>query len=81
MTVYRDVERFADPANTKTPIAKAQDPELGTGFIDHDRYISPEFAKREWESVWTKTWLMGADIDDLSKPGDFVVTEIGRKLM
>ena len=79
MTVYRDVERFADPATSKTPVDKAPDPQLGTGLIDHERYINPEFAKREWDQIWTKTWLMGADIDDLANPGDFVVTQIGRQ--
>ena len=77
MTVHRDVKRFADPTTTKTPIEKAPDPELGTDLIDHERYISQEYAEREWDSVWTKTWLMGSDIDDLANPGDFVITEIG----
>ena len=79
MTVYRGIERFADPVNSKTPVDKAPDPQLGTDFIDHERYISPEFAKHEWDRVWTKTWLIGADIDDLSHPGDFIVTELGRQ--
>ena len=79
MTVYRGIERFADPVNSKTPVDKAPDPQLDTDFIDHERYIIPEFAKREWDQIWTKTWLMGADIDDLANPGDFVVTEIGRQ--
>ena len=77
MAAYRNVERFADPESTKTPVDKAPRQDLGTGFISKERYTSHEFAEREWDAVWTKTWLLGADIADLEKAGDYVVTEIG----
>jgi phenylpropionate dioxygenase-like ring-hydroxylating dioxygenase large terminal subunit len=77
MTVYRKIERFADPRTSKTPVEKVPDPDLGYDMIPKERYTSREFMQREWEHMWTKVWLMGAWIGDLRSPGDYVVTEIG----
>ena len=60
MTVYRKIERFADPQTSKTPAQKEQDPDLGHDFIPKERYTSPEFMRQEWDRLWTKVWLMGA---------------------
>ncbi|NJN51808.1 MAG: aromatic ring-hydroxylating dioxygenase subunit alpha [Gammaproteobacteria bacterium] len=77
MTVYRKIERFADPQSSRTPVQKEADPELGHDFIPAARYTSPEHARLEWQRMWTKVWLMGAPAQDLANPGDYVVTEIG----
>lgn len=61
----------------RTPLEKAPDPELGTGIIAKERYTSAEFARLEWERMWTRCWLLGAIERDLPEPGDYVVTEIG----
>mgnify|MGYP006273453971 FL=1 len=79
MTVYRTVPRYADPASTRTPIAKAPDPDYGYDFIPKERYTSHEFAQLEWDRLWTKVWLMGCWEGDLKEPGDYVVTEIGKE--
>ncbi len=79
MTVYRKIERFADPQTSKTPAQKEPDPDLGHDFIPGERYTSKEFMQREWDRVWTKVWLMGAWEGDLRNPGDYVVTEIGNE--
>ncbi|MEZ5559000.1 MAG: aromatic ring-hydroxylating dioxygenase subunit alpha [Pseudomonadales bacterium] len=79
MTVYRKIERFADPQTTRTPIDKAPDPALGSDFIPPERYTSPAFMQLEWERLWSKVWLMGAWAGDLRNPGDYVVTEIGNE--
>ena len=79
MTVYRKVQRFADPQTSKTPAQKAPDPDLGYDFIPKERYTSKEFMALEWERLWTKVWLMGAWEGDLQEPGDYVVTEIGNE--
>lgn len=76
MTVYRKVQRFADPQTSKTPAQKEPDPDLGYDFIPKERYTSNEFKQLEWERLWTKVWLMGAWEGDLRNPGDYVVTEI-----
>jgi phenylpropionate dioxygenase-like ring-hydroxylating dioxygenase large terminal subunit len=79
MTIYRKIERFADPKTTKTPSEKAPDPDLGYDFIPKERYTSTEFMQQEWDHMWTKVWLMGAWEGDLKEPGDYVVTNIGKE--
>ena len=79
MTVYRKIERYADPQTSKTPCEKAPDPHLGYDFIPKERYTSKEFMDLEWERMWTKVWLQGAWCGDIKKPGDYVVTDIGKE--
>jgi phenylpropionate dioxygenase-like ring-hydroxylating dioxygenase large terminal subunit len=79
MTIYRKIERFADPTTSRTPVEKELDPDLGYDIIPKERYTSREFMQLEWDRVWTKVWLMGAWIGDLRNPGDYVVTEIGKE--
>ncbi len=54
MTVYRKVQRYADPQTSKTPAQKEPDPDLGYDFIPKERYTSKEFMELEWERLWTK---------------------------
>ena len=77
MTVFRKVQRFADPQAQGTPAGKAPDPALGHDLIPGERYTSPEFARLEWERLWTRAWLLGCWEGDLAEPGDYVTTEIG----
>lgn len=56
---------------------KAPEPALGAGPIDGSRYVSSEFARREWEGLWTKAWLVGALESDMPEAGDFMTVEIG----
>ena len=79
MTVYRKVERFADPHSGRTPARKEPDPQLGYAFIPAARYVSNEFRQLEWERLWTKVWLLGCWEKDLAKAGDYVVTQIGKE--
>jgi hypothetical protein len=44
------------PAPLRTPMERAPWPELGSEPIPAERYTSPEFARREWERMWTRTW-------------------------
>lgn len=79
MTVYRKIERFADPQASKTPVEKAPDPDLGSDLIPKERYTSDAFRQLEWDRLWTKVWLLGCPESDLAEPGNYVVTEIGRE--
>ncbi|MFT7221840.1 MAG: hypothetical protein ACI8Z1_003463 [Candidatus Azotimanducaceae bacterium] len=40
MTVYRDVESFAGQTTSKTPVEKAQNPDLGMNIISQARYTN-----------------------------------------
>jgi phenylpropionate dioxygenase-like ring-hydroxylating dioxygenase large terminal subunit len=45
--------------------------------LEAGRYTSPAFMRREWEGMWTRTWLLAALEQDVRDPGDFVVFDIG----
>jgi len=62
-----------------TPHEKAAEPDLGTKLISSQRYTSHEFARREWEHIWTKVWLLGGRSDDMPEPGDHICTDIGKE--
>ena len=42
-----------------------------------ERYISSDWSAREWNAVWTKSWLAAVHVSDLREPGDFVVFDLG----
>ncbi len=79
MTVYRTIERFADPQASKTPVQKEPEPDLGTDIIPKERYTGEAFRQLEWDHLWTKVWQMGCWEGDLRNTGDYVVTEIGNE--
>ena len=62
-----------------TPVDKEPDPELGHEIIPAARYTSPEFARLEWERMWTKVWLLGGRSCDIPEPGDYICTDIGKE--
>lgn len=42
-----------------------------------DYYTAPAIFQRELERIWLDTWLCAARTDQLPRPGDFVVRQIG----
>ena len=68
------------------PDADATDLEAKQPFIDngldiHDprRYYDPEFMAREWDRLWTRSWLIAGIETDIPEPGDYSVFNIGRE--
>jgi phenylpropionate dioxygenase-like ring-hydroxylating dioxygenase large terminal subunit len=45
--------------------------------IRSGRYTDPEFARLEFEKLWSKAWQMAARLDEVPEPGDYTVYEIG----
>lgn len=41
------------------------------------RYIDPEFARLEYERLWSKVWQFAARLDEIPQPGDFTTYDIG----
>jgi phenylpropionate dioxygenase-like ring-hydroxylating dioxygenase large terminal subunit len=60
-----------------TPMTKAPEPALAWVPIPKRRYTSPEFARLEWERMWTKVWLLAGRASDAPNPGDYFTFEIG----
>lgn len=47
--------------------------------ITGDRYYSREFAQKEWDHVFTRTWQIGGMAYQLEKPGSVITYEIGNE--
>ena len=62
-----------------TPLERVDEPDMGTGLIDPTRYTDPEFAKLEWERMWTKTWNIAGPLCDIPEVGDYFTHTLGRE--
>ncbi|NJC32914.1 phenylpropionate dioxygenase-like ring-hydroxylating dioxygenase large terminal subunit [Sphingomonas jejuensis] len=49
----------------------------GTARPSPDRYHDRAFARREWEQVFAKSWLLACPLSDVREPGDFAKFDIG----
>jgi len=76
---YKQVRRVKKASKSGTPVDHVPLPELGYERIPKERYTSTDYMEQEWQSMWTKVWLLGALERDLEEPGDYVCVEIGRE--
>lgn len=60
--------------------------EAKVAYIDHgtaraspERYFSPAWMEREWDRLWTRTWLIAGVVSELREPGDYFTFEVGRE--
>jgi len=57
-----------------------KDPSILRGDpIERERYFSREFAKREWDQMWTKIWHIAGRVNQLQEPGDYVTHNFMRE--
>lgn len=56
--------------------AKQPPVDNGTECYPKDGYFSPAYMRREWERMWTDSWLMAGVSSDLPEVGDFFVFDI-----
>lgn len=52
---------------------------LGDEDIPKDRYLDADFAKREFENLWTRTWQFACREEHIPEVGDYHVYDIGRR--
>ena len=57
--------------------AKQPPVDNGTECYGKEGYFSREYMAREWEQVWTRSWLIAGVASDLAENGDFFVFDIG----
>ncbi|WP_293905131.1 aromatic ring-hydroxylating dioxygenase subunit alpha [Phenylobacterium sp.] len=62
----------------EVPSAPAAKP-AAAARLESSRYTSRAFMTREWDQMWTCTWLLAGMECDLQAPGDFFVFSIGRE--
>lgn len=49
----------------------------GTERASKEGYFSREYMQREWEKLWTDTWLIAGLSSDIEKIGDYFIFDIG----
>ncbi len=47
--------------------------------ITGDRYYSKDFARREWDRMWTKVWHVAGREAQIPEPGDWMTHHFGRE--
>ncbi len=52
---------------------------MGSEDISFDRYYRPEFAEKEYERLWSKTWQFACREEHIPEVGDYTVYDIGRR--
>ena len=50
---------------------------MGDGDISKDRYIDAEFAKKEYEKLWPRTWQFACREEHIPEVGDYHVYDLG----
>ncbi|MBB6253320.1 aromatic ring-hydroxylating oxygenase subunit alpha [Nitrospirillum iridis] len=50
---------------------------LGDGDVSTDRYIDPDYAKGEFERLWTRTWQFACREEHIPNVGDYSVYDVG----
>ncbi len=62
-------------------ISQTLDPAIDDRPITPERYWSKDFAAREWEKIWTKTWQIAGVARQLQKAGDYITTTLGAEVI
>ena len=47
--------------------------------LDAERYYDRQVMAQEWETIWTKTWLLAGLASDIKEPGDYFLFSIGHE--
>lgn len=58
---------------------EAKQPHIDHGAQRYDKhgYFSPEYMQREWDKLWTQSWLIAGVTSDLVEEGDYFLFDIG----
>src|SRR5579859_4546315 len=51
-------------------------PELGTGPVPIEPYVSQDYFERERALIFRKVWLNVARVEQLPRPGDYLVKDL-----
>ena len=71
--------RQTSPVDRKGQPVEALYPEIRDykRVVDMERYTSREYAAREWQKMWSKTWHCAGRVDDLPQHGSWFRYDIG----
>ena len=78
---YKFSEGWSVNADAPADSLEAKVPYIdnGTSRLGAERYYSKAWMDREWERLWTRTWLIAGVEADVAEPGDYFTFEVGRE--
>ena len=64
--------------NAPAESLEAKQPNIDNGaeIYGKDGYFSAEHMQREWDKVWTESWLIAGVSTDLQAPGDYFLFRV-----
>lgn len=68
-----------DPAMRDSPIGAMGNHEPDRATVDYRRYYDPDYARREYDKIWLKTWVYAAREEDIPEVGDRLPFQLGPK--
>jgi phenylpropionate dioxygenase-like ring-hydroxylating dioxygenase large terminal subunit len=57
--------------------AKQPDVDNGTRRYSKEGYFSADYKQREWDKMWTRSWLIAGVLSDIPKIGDYFLFDVG----
>lgn len=80
----KDMDFNFDKGWTVNSSAKEGDADFNAPFqanntdrLNPARYYDPDFAKQEWEKMWTQIWTLAGPTGDICDPGDYFLYTLG----
>ncbi len=70
-------ELLKDPTPPPSPLLEESYEFLGDEDLSFESYVSPDFAKAEYEKLWPKIWQWACHVDHIPEPGDYFVYDVG----
>ena len=73
---YQDI-LDGDAAQAPAILRETGDADLGADDLPIDVYLSADYHRREVEGLWRKVWQIAGRVEDVERPGDSFVYDIG----
>jgi phenylpropionate dioxygenase-like ring-hydroxylating dioxygenase large terminal subunit len=73
---YQDI-LDGDAAEAPAILRETGDADLGADDLPVDVYLSADYHRREVEGLWRKVWQIAGRVEDVARPGDSFVYDIG----
>ena len=68
---------ISEPKLTRAELTPWTNPPLKSVPITGSRYTSTAFMEREWQHIWTRTWLLLGRTSEIPMPGDYQMEDLG----
>ena len=66
-----------DPEAKSPPLVELYPEKDDYLVVAAERYFDPDFMRREWNGIWTRTWTCAGRVSDLAHPGSWFKYDLG----